>query len=74
MGLIEDFATWTEKLRRKLLRESGSAGRDFYAKLPPGVPVTLADALEFVDALCALNVPDEIRSRARRWKDKLSQT
>lgn len=72
MGLIfEDFATWTEKTRRKLLRECGDEGRCAHENLPPGVPVSVPEALEFIDALVRLNAPDDIVERAEKWRDKL---
>ena len=74
MGLIEDFATWTEKTRRKLLRESGEEGRGFADKVPPGVPVSVAEALEFIDALVEANPPAEIADRAEKWREKLCRT
>lgn len=74
MGLIEDFATWTERMRRKFLRESGEEGRRFSEKLPPGVPVSVAEALEFIDALVEASPPAEITDRAEKWREKLCRT
>jgi hypothetical protein len=71
MGLIEDFASWTEKTRRKLLREHGVGGREISEALPEGVPVAALDGVEFVDALLDLDPPADIRERALKWRDKL---
>jgi hypothetical protein len=71
MGLMEDFATWTEKTRRKLLREHGARGKAITALLPAGVPVAVHEGLEFVDALLGSTPPEEIHERASKWRDKL---
>lgn len=73
MGLVEDFATWTEKTRRKLSRESGSEGREIAGFLPVGVPVEMPEALEWIDGLLRLNPPSEIAEKAERWRQKLQQ-
>lgn len=74
MGLIEDFATWTEKTRRQLTRESGDDGRRVAETLPPGVPVSVVEALEFIDVLVETDLPDEIIERAEKWREKLCRT
>jgi hypothetical protein len=71
MGLIEDFSTWTEKVRRKLSRESGDAGRQINEKLPPGVPVSVRESLVFIDSLVGLDPPEDIAEKAARWRGKL---
>lgn len=74
MGLIEDFATWTEKTRRQLTRESGDDGRQIADELPPGVPVSVVEALEFIDALVEAEPSDGIVDRAEKWREKLCRT
>lgn len=74
MGLIADFATWTEKTRRKLLRESDESGKVVHDQLPPGVPVSVPDALDFIEALLAAEPPAEIADKAEKWKEKLCRT
>ncbi len=74
MGLIEDFATWTEKARRSLLRESGERGRVIHDRIPPGVPVSVSEAVRFIDSLLALDPPGGIARRAEKWREKLCRT
>lgn len=73
MGLIEDFATWTEKLRRQLTRESGDAGRQIAERLPDGVPVDLAESLEFIEAVLNAGPPEDVAAKALKWKEKLTR-
>lgn len=73
MGLIEDFATWTEKLRRQLTRDSGDKGRRIAEALPDGVPVAYAEALEFIEVLLDAGPPEDVASRAIKWKEKLTR-
>lgn len=71
LGLVEDFATWTEKTRRKLLREGNDEEKRICDLLPPGVPVSVPDAVEFIDTLLSANPPKSIAERASKWRDKL---
>lgn len=73
MGLIEDFATWTEKLRRQLTRESGDAGRKLAESLPEGVPIGVPEALDFIEALLDACPPEDVVSKATKWKEKLTR-
>ena len=73
MGLIEDFATWTEKLRRQLTRESGDPGRRIAEALPEGVPVGLAESLEFIEAILDAGAPEDVAAKALKWKEKLTR-
>jgi len=72
MGLIEDFATWTERIRRSLLRESGEDYTGLLENLPQGVPVSRESALFFVDSLVGQSsIPEATRSKAEKWRIKL---
>lgn len=71
MGLIEDFATWTERLHRKLLWESGAEGKSIHEKLPAGIPVSVQDAVDFLEALLAAKPSPDVAEKALRWKEKL---
>lgn len=68
--ILDDFATWTEKIRRKMLRES-VCGRGVYDRLPSGVPIGLLESLDFLEVLLSLDIPKDIREKAEHWKTKL---
>lgn len=70
--LIDDFATWTEKVRRRLLRDNSTSDAGVYESLPAGVPVSLVDSIEFLDVLLGMDIPEDIREKGERWKDKLA--
>jgi hypothetical protein len=74
MGLIDDFATWTEKTRRSLLRDHGARGKAIGESLPPGVPVSAIDGIAFIDALVEAAPPEDLRGRALKWREKLCRT
>ncbi len=75
MGLNRpSFITWTEKVRRRLLRSSGEHGRRIFESLPDGVPVSYLDTIEFLDILESSALPKDIMARVVRWRAKLCQT
>jgi hypothetical protein len=69
--LTEDFASWTEKTRRKLWREMGESGKRVCSQLPPGVPMSLCEAVNFIDSLLASGIGGELKDKAIKWREKL---